>query len=343
MAAVASTLVLGVDGGGTKTLAVLAEQDGRIVGWGRAGNCDIYSNPAGAVAELERAVDAALVAAGALRSQISTAVYSLVGVDWPEDFDHWRDVLAERKLGERIVVVNDAIGALQASATNGDAVIVVCGTGAATGSRNAAGEMWHSSFWQLTQGGRELGAKALDAVYRAELGLGPATQLTGRLLGLFGAKDVEALLHASTCRALLRQVDPGRVPPTLFSVADSGDAVATEILRTHGEALGAIAATAARKVGILEKPFQLALAGGVLRNPSLILRGALLERLRGQAPFFVMVESGEPLRGAINLALTLSNGGWKDRFDRNLDASFPPASAFSTTDFDQATPRGRAS
>lgn len=58
--------VLGVDGGNTKTVALVATTDSRIVGAGRAGPSDTYGAPteAGAVAELRAAVDDAMRSAG---------------------------------------------------------------------------------------------------------------------------------------------------------------------------------------------------------------------------------------------------------------------------------------
>ena len=62
------TYILGVDGGNTKTIALVARIDGTIVGAGRGGCGDIYggAGPSGAIAEIERAVLGALTAAGSL-------------------------------------------------------------------------------------------------------------------------------------------------------------------------------------------------------------------------------------------------------------------------------------
>jgi N-acetylglucosamine kinase-like BadF-type ATPase len=62
------TYVLGVDGGNTKTIALIARHDGTIVGAGRGGRGDIYGagGPEAALAEADRAVWTALEACGAL-------------------------------------------------------------------------------------------------------------------------------------------------------------------------------------------------------------------------------------------------------------------------------------
>ena len=85
--------VLGVDGGNTKTLALVARADGVIVGTGRAGCGDIYGagSPAAAIAEIERAVDLALKEAGIQTAQLRASAFSLAGADWPEDFQLLED------------------------------------------------------------------------------------------------------------------------------------------------------------------------------------------------------------------------------------------------------------
>ena len=130
-----------------------------------------------AVAAVEAAVEGALAAAGVQVHDLKAACLSLVGADWPEDFAFWRREAEARDYGRTVTVVNDALGALRAG-TAGDGVAVVCGTGAAVGARREHA-VWHSSFWQEPVGGLELGERALRAVYRAELSLGPPTLLTG--------------------------------------------------------------------------------------------------------------------------------------------------------------------
>ena len=59
-----SGLVLGIDAGNTKTIALIADMSGRVRGWGRAGPSNIYVEPARALKALENAVGAARASAG---------------------------------------------------------------------------------------------------------------------------------------------------------------------------------------------------------------------------------------------------------------------------------------
>ena len=179
--------VLGVDGGNTKTVALIASLDGTILGAGRGGCGDIYNASAGplwpdsasaAVANIEYTVNAALDAAGIKAADLVTSVFNMAGADWPEDFIYLQTAMQERGFGRTIYVQNDAMGVLHAGSSDDTGVSVVCGTGAATGARAPDGRTWHSSFWQdQAQGSSSLAQRALDAVYRSELG--PSTAARG--------------------------------------------------------------------------------------------------------------------------------------------------------------------
>ena len=318
---------LGVDSGNSKTVALVARADGFIVGWGRGGGGDIYVSEAEAVAAVAEAVEGALAAAGVKVSALAASCLSLVGADWPEDFDFWRLEAQKRGYG-RVQVVNDALGALRAG-TAGDGVAVVCGTGAAIGARRA-GTVWHSSFWQEPVGGAALGERALRVVYRAELGLGPATLLTDKVLAHFDLPTVEALLHRLTARRTRGLT----APPTglarlLLDAAEEGDEPARHEVASAAVTLAEYAWVAACKVG-LQAPFPLVLAGGVLRHPSPLLREALVTQLRtrlphaqpGLAPF-------EPVVGALLLALEAVPGTALPSTE-GLAETLPEAAFFST-------------
>lgn len=325
--------VLGIDGGNTKTLALVAREDGVILGKGRAGCGDIYgaTSAAAAIAEIEGAVEAALREAGIHSEELNAGAFSLAGADWPEDFKLLEDAMSARGYGQRILVVNDALGALRAGSPDGTGVAVACGTGAAVGARGPDGRTWHSSFWQQVQGAEELGESALRAIYRAELGIDPPTALTELILNAFAARSVEEVLHHMTKRDAPQDEKARHLVRPLFGAAQAGDATARHIVTSHGEALGDYAIVAARKVGLLETPFTLVLTGGVLRHPLPLLRDALIERVREVAPGVRPIPSRfEPVAGAVLLALDLACIETDATLLERLERSLPGAAFFAT-------------
>jgi N-acetylglucosamine kinase-like BadF-type ATPase len=325
--------LLGVDGGNSKTIALVATADGTIVGSGRGGCADIYGavSPRAAAEAVAAAVAAALQAANLKPEDLAASCFSLAGADWPEDFAFWRRVLQRRQYKNKVVVVNDAIGALYAGLPSGIGVVVACGTGAATGARGADGELWHSSFWQETQGSSQLGYKTLRAVYRAELGLGPATSLTGRVLAFFELASVEQVLHRMTARQRRPAIPIERLARALLDEAQAGDAVAQGIVQEHGASLGDYAAVAARRVAIEPLPFTLVLTGGVLRHPSPLLGQAIVARVQATAPAVQAVTSQfEPAVGALLLARESAGLAPDEITLARLHATMPPSILFET-------------
>jgi N-acetylglucosamine kinase-like BadF-type ATPase len=225
----------------------------------------------------------ALDTAGATAADVRASAFSLAGVDWPEDFELFRDELPRRLgLDHEPVVVNDSIGALRCATDDAVGVAVVCGTGGAIGARNARGEVFHVGFWPDPSGGHELARAGLAAVYRAGLDLGPPTALTERALQRYGGGDALGLLHLLTRRERPRPSVDAFITD-VFDAADDGDPVAREIVVANGIRLGEGARISAARVG-LEGAHALVLAGGVLRHGSPLMVDAICSRLPEARP-----------------------------------------------------------
>ena len=293
---------LGVDGGNSKTLAVVAAGDGRPRGIGKAGPSDIHNAPPPvALKQLELAVAAALADAGIEAGAIEAAAFSLAGADYPEDFRLLEEYLLGRLgIGCAPLVVNDAIGALRAGAPDWVGISVVSGTYNAVGARRADGRVFHHGFWPDGIGGRDLGRQALNAVYRADLGLGPATALTGRALELFEVRDVPALLYAFTRRGGLPETDADRLAVPLLDLADEGDPVCRAIVSEGGRMLGRQARVSAARLELPIKGMRVVLAGSVFAQPTALLADCVMAELPGAE----QVRHGPPpVAGAVLLAL----------------------------------------
>lgn len=326
--------LLGVDGGNTKTIALVARADGTLLGEGRARCSDIYtdSDPNVPLAQAEHAINAALDRAGIAAADLAAAAFSMAGADWDEDKTLIRNAMHARGFGERIHVVNDSVGALWAGSPAGPAVACVCGTGANTAARNAEGRIWHSSWWQDVQGAHQLAHKVLMAVYRAELGMAPSTALTPAVLQHFNRENIEEIVYLFNSRnEPPEHSSVGSLSKVLFDVAQAGDPTAIQIATEHGAGLGDYVLAAARQVGIEHEPFTLVLGGGVLRHASRIMPEALIARVQSQSPHITPIYSiFEPAVGALLLAFeTAGIELTGDILDR-VTGTLPASSLFAT-------------
>lgn len=324
--------VLAVDGGNTKTLALIARLDGTIVGSSRGGSTNIYvgDSTTTSIAELQRSVEAALAAAAITPSALSASCFSMAGADWDEDIALLTATVQNLGYGRNVLVVNDAIGGLRAGSPSGWGVVVVCGTSAAVGARTREGRSWHSGYWQQPEGAEDLANQMLKAVYRTALGIDPPTRLTERVLAHFGQPTVEAVLHMLTARGA-RPTRHGGLARALLDEAHAGDETARRIVTAHGAALGDFALAAARQVGIEHEPFPLVLAGSVLRHPSQLLNETIVARVRRSAPNTQPVERAlEPVCGALMLALEAAGVRTDAATIARIVATLPPTAFFAT-------------
>jgi N-acetylglucosamine kinase-like BadF-type ATPase len=329
-----TTLVLGVDGGNSKTIALVAAADGEVLGAGRAGGSDIYNaeSEMAALDEVCRAVEQALDQAGVSAGELAAAAFSLAGADWPEDVALLREAIGAFGFGREHRVVNDAIGALRAGTPDGVGVGITCGTGIAIGARNAGGDIWYSGHWPVAYGGSELGRDALKAVYEAELGLGPETSLETAILAFFEVETVEDVLHRCTARwAEWNFRTEAQLAPVLLDEAARGDSVAMQIVLRAGARNADVAMAAATALGLHQAPFRLVLSGGVLRHPSRLLERAIRTRIEEAMPVGETVpDLPEPVVGAALLALDLLDGPASQSVCERLVETLPGPELFKT-------------
>ncbi len=297
----AGTLLLGVDGGNTKTHALVTDAEGTMLGTGDGGTADIHnSTPEAALNEIVAACRTALGSAGAGAADLAASGFSLAGADYPEDFDLLRAGLRERLgLAADPVIVNDAVGALRCGTEDSVGVAAVLGTYCAVAGRNAAGDLFHFGFWPDSTGASMLGSEALTAIWRHMLDLGPSTSLVDRALERWGCADVGELLYEFTRIGGHPPSEPGRFADAVLDEAEAGDAVARGIVESAGRRLGDYARVCAARTGQLGSPFPLVLTGGVMRHPSPLLRAAIHERVPDGVAVYPDVE---PVVGALLLA-----------------------------------------
>src|SRR4051794_35590292 len=107
--------VVGVDGGTTKTIALVADDQGHILSSARGGG----SNWAGEEVDIPMAVVAdtvrkAVKQAGLRVEQIELGVFTLAGADWPEDHTRREEFLKKAGIARQVKVKNDSFGGLRA-------------------------------------------------------------------------------------------------------------------------------------------------------------------------------------------------------------------------------------
>lgn len=306
-------LYLGIDVGGTKTDALIADGAGRVLGRGRAGpaNWEVVTLE-GTYRELEQAFGQALAQAGVAREALRAGGYGLAGLDWDSDEPRLRPVVERLGVPGPQVLVNDGLVALRAGSDANVGVAVISGTGSVVAGRNARGQQFRTfglgERWGDFGAADDLVRLATRAVVHAYTGRGRPTALTELLLAAYQAPSVPALAEL-----ISRGQAPepgGELAAVVFEAAGAGDAVARELLRIAAEELGGNAGAVARQLGLAGEPFPLVLGGGVFRANAGLLPDMVLGYARELAPGAQLVRlSCAPVVGAVLLAIDAAGDG----------------------------------
>jgi N-acetylglucosamine kinase-like BadF-type ATPase len=294
-------LLLGVDGGATKTVALVADGSGQVLGAGRAGSSDIHSeSPPQAVGNVVASVLEALGAAQVKVADLGACVFGLCGADWPEDVAYYEAALRSRLTLRAVpTVTNDAFNSLRAGADDGVGVALVLGTGGAVAAHGPDGAEWFSGERMERAGALELGRVAFDALMRAEYAEGPRPACEPAALRVFGVDSVEAMVYAITRSGGTGYRSVARLAPALLDAAHDGDAPSQQLVRAHGQRMASYVRAAGRRVGLTDQHKRVVMAGGLLRHPGSHLRDSVTADL----PDYVVSTSPlEPAHGALLMA-----------------------------------------
>ena len=179
-------VVLGVDGGGTATHAMVADERGDVRGFaiGRASNWENVGIRS-AIESIRTASRSALAEAATSAQDVDGAVYGLAGVDFSADEQEMSAAHFSLELGCPFQVLNDSFVALRAGTNDPWGVVVVSGTGSVVAGRNPAGEVFRTLGLGPIYGddgsASEVSFEAITAVAAQVLGTGPRTD--GKLDG----------------------------------------------------------------------------------------------------------------------------------------------------------------
>ncbi len=306
-----SGYLLAVDGGGTKTQAIVADLEGKVLARGLGPSSNHHRVGFDAFGRaLTTAIDGALQHVLGPRPKegpawhaapIAAACFGLAGVDCLEDETLVSSWVKAQRIAPSFVVVNDSELVLAAGTPEGWGVALISGTGSVCLGRSKDGRSRRAGGWGPLLGdegsGYQIALRALRAATQTADGRAGAQALLQAVLRHWGLADASALIphvYSST----MNQSELAGLAVVILELAGKGDPVAAGIVTDAAEQLAAHVDALVRQLGLTRPP--LALAGGVLRAT---LRNSLQAAIRCEVGPVSYV--ADPSLGAVALARRL--------------------------------------
>jgi N-acetylglucosamine kinase-like BadF-type ATPase len=258
-----SDYYLGIDLGGTKGHALIADGNGRALGLGIGGP---GNHETVGFEEMTRVLmeitTRALMQAGIEKGQLSAAGFGIAGYDWESELPAMQAAIAPLGLTCPCELVNDALIGLAAGAAAGWGVAVVAGTGCNCIGRDEQHRIGRVTGYGATMaeaaGAGELVARAVQAVSLAWSRRGKPTAISQAMIELCDARDLDDLIEGL---CTFRYFVDAPFAPRIFELAEAGDEVAGDLIRWAGEQLGSLATGVIRQLGFEGRSFEVILVG----------------------------------------------------------------------------------
>jgi N-acetylglucosamine kinase-like BadF-type ATPase len=297
---------LGIDIGATKTAALIADENGNVVGAGHGGpgNHETVGYD-GMEKALCDSVTAALAHAQISMHQIAGAGFGIAGYDWTSEEKDMQDTVNKLGLKAPYKMVNDVVLGLLAGASEGWGVAVVSGTGCNCRGRDREFKReGRVSGYGTTMGegagGSELIARTMQIIGYSWTKRLPATALADAFIKHAGAKDLEDLIHGYT--AHYYEIG-AHAAPLVFQVAEQGDPIACDLLKWAGYELAEMANAVIRQLDFQDIEFEVILIGSMFKGGEMLIT-PMREKIHSLAPKARLIRTEiKPVIGATLLGM----------------------------------------
>lgn len=325
--------LLGIDGGATHVRVALADQTGRVRGFGVAGAASFSSSQLDAVrTHVEAAARRACQQADIERPAVA-AFWGLAGIVTQTDRDDVARLAHELRSVQHVNVEvdHDIRTALAGGLDGRPGIALISGTGSSCYGRNATGQCWQAGGWEhlIDDSGAayDIALRGLTAAARGVDGRGQTTALTDALFDAINIRQLPEIIRRLHVTGLDDSGAPctkeqlARLAPVVFKVAEAGDNAACRILDDAAEELTLMVAAVARNLDWSATPIEVITAGSVARNPAMAAR--LQSRIARLEPAATLVEAHlSPVGGALVLAAQMAgldlDAAWTARLGASL-------------------------
>lgn len=304
--------IIGMDGGGTKTHAIIADTKGAILKMHFGGPSNFQIIGVEKAAEtIFSLIEMCCGSVGCTIEDIVTIVCGLSGAGRIGDQQRMAEGLTnyastKKSKLKKVVIESDARIALEGAFKGSAGIILIAGTGSIAFGKDRKGVIHRVGGWGRVLGdegsGYFLGRSGLTAVTRHLDGRGEKTKLTAMIAKEFELKDQTAIINA----VYKNNFDVASVAPLVLIAAEKKDPVCLSIAETSVIDLADHITVAAKKISsssAKKAKVCVSLIGGLISNDTLLSR-FLRKHISAKLPGIEIIEPmSSPAYGAVLLGM----------------------------------------
>ena len=304
--------VIGVDGGGAKTIAALARLDGKILTVAKTGPSSfIKVGIKETVSNIAKAIEIILKSNKA--GKIISTFISLAAIEENKEMGKviMKNLLSQSKISrifkDKVMIGSDQLSGFRTGTDKKDGIVLISGAGSAAHGWRKEKEAHTSGWGWLNDEGSAfwIGQKAYQAVLKNLDGRGPKTLITDLFLKKFNAKKPEDLKREIYIKNNLIE-NISSLSLSVDQAAEKGDKIAKALLLEAGKELALSANTIIRKLNFQKSKFPLILIGGTF-NSKIVLNTVKKEIKKIALKVEFISPKQKPVTGAVKLAIEQIN------------------------------------
>jgi N-acetylglucosamine kinase-like BadF-type ATPase len=299
---------LGIDVGSSKTHALIADETGQCIGFGKAGGGNHQSAGYDGLAHvLKMSFEAACQMARINEALIAGAGFGIAGYDFPSEREDHLQASSHLGLSCPVEIINDGANGLISGTSHGVGVNVTAGSGTNCRGRNKNGKegriVGNGPTFGEFGGAIEIVYRAMQFVNYAWIKRIPPTKLTEIFLEVTGAKDEIDLMEGVSNDHY--ELFPS-IAVQVIDAAREGDHAALEVIRWSGEELGWLAVSVARQIEMENEEIEIVQSGSIFEASELItppMRKIVMQHLSNAK--LIRLE-GPPVVGPLMLGMQMA-------------------------------------